>query len=150
MLFLQNNEEFARIGVLASDEGGELSESDREVLQRVPQARIVGAYSRVGGRIVGVFRSAGALFLLVDSRAIDWQLVQSVFLEDQPADRRRLRVVIPGEEFHVEYAKPVLDPPLSSTHEPFVEDEDYEFCLFVRNLAIDPGRRARVFRSGGE
>lgn len=148
MLFLQNNEEFARIGTLASITGGELRESDREVLHRVPQARIVGAYSRVGHRIVGVFRSAEALYLLSDERAIPWQLVQSVVLEDRAADRRRLRVVLPGEELQVDYVRPMLEPPLSSIHEPFVEDGDYEFCLFVRNLASDPSRRERVFRGG--
>lgn len=150
MLYLQNNEEFARIGVLASASGGKLQELDREVLQQVPQATIVGAYSRVGDRIVGVFRSAETLYLLIDDRAIAWQYVQSVILEGKAADRRRLRVVIPGEELQIDYSRPVLEPPLSSIHEPFVEDEDYEFCLFVRNLAANPVRRERVFRSHGD
>lgn len=150
MLCLQNNEDFARIGVLASASGGKLQESGREVLQQVPQARIVGAYSRVGDRIVGVFRSAETLYLLIDDRAIAWQCVQSVVLEDQAANRRCLRVVVPGEEILIDYARPVLEPPLSSVYEPFVEDEDYEFCLFVRNIAADPVRRERVFRSHGD
>ena len=43
------------------------------------------------------------------------------------------------------YQRPALDPPLKYDPTPFVEEEDFDFCLFVYNVANDPGRKARIY-----
>ena len=43
------------------------------------------------------------------------------------------------------YRRPTVDPPMEYDPTPFVEHEDFDFCLFVHNVANDPGRRERIF-----
>jgi hypothetical protein len=148
MIFLQNSEHHALIGTLASAKGGELTESDRSVLGQVDSRVVSGSYCKFEGKLVGVFRANEELYLLLGQRSLPWSSIESVSIEENPPNNRRLRVLVRGEVLEVDCRREVLNPPLSDLHEPFVEDEDYDFCLFVRNLASDPERRQRVFRRG--
>lgn len=46
----------------------------------------------------------------------------------------------------LEYRKPVIDPPLEHDPTPFVEEEHFDFGLFVRNVVSDRTRRERIYR----
>lgn len=52
-----------------------------------------------------------------------------------------------GEDllFACTYQRPTIDPPLKYDPTPFVDEEDFDFCLFVYNVANDPGRKARIY-----
>jgi hypothetical protein len=43
------------------------------------------------------------------------------------------------------YQRPLIDPPLKYDPTPFIEEEDFDFCLFVYNVANNPGRKARIY-----
>jgi hypothetical protein len=52
-----------------------------------------------------------------------------------------------GEDLHFSwtYQRTAIDPPLKDDPTPFVEEEHSDFCLFVYNVANDPGRKARIY-----
>jgi hypothetical protein len=50
-----------------------------------------------------------------------------------------------GERINVKYDDPYWPPP-SFDPTPFVEAEDFDFGLFVRNVLADPARSARIYR----
>jgi hypothetical protein len=83
------------------------------------------------------FRLDDLDFLLDDATVIDLeQGPQSTLLV------RRNRSVL-----HTwTYVAPVLDPPLHEDPTPFVEDEDFDFGLFVHNVTNSARRRA-IYRA---
>ena len=48
--------------------------------------------------------------------------------------------------FTLTYNRPRIDPPLELDPTPFVEEEDFDFCLFLLNVLSDPGRKERIYR----
>jgi hypothetical protein len=47
--------------------------------------------------------------------------------------------------FSFEYNAPKLDIPLENDPTPFVEEEDFDFLLFVNNVLKDKARRERIY-----
>jgi hypothetical protein len=63
-----------------------------------------------------------------------------------PGDRRILRVRSATKTvLEITYDAPVIDPPLSEDMTPMVEEEDFDFGLFLANVSRDRGRQDRLY-----
>jgi hypothetical protein len=65
-------------------------------------------------------------------------------------DHQSQRVLIvesAGYSHQIAYERPVRDPLPGSDFTAFVEDEDFDFGLFLANLSKDKGRQDRLFVS---
>ena len=45
----------------------------------------------------------------------------------------------------LKYTKPKIIPPLEVDPTPFVEEEDYDYGLFLSNVVDDPDRKNRIY-----
>jgi hypothetical protein len=111
--------------------------------QRMP-SEISGFFDHLGGKLVVLFRLAGILYLQVESQRIP---IDNHTVEVQTVHGHRvLRVLTNGKaELEIRYEPPIIDPPLSEDPTPFVEEEHFDFGLFLANLSRDRGRQARIF-----
>ena len=148
MIFLRNNDLFQTVGVLESFDSIGFEERDRNVMKDYPGARIRGAYSYLGGRkLLAVIREGDDLYLRIYDNTIHWDEIVSVSLKDIPGGQRHLAIDTKIKQFTIDYDRPRIDPPISPIHEPFSDEEDYDFGLFIKHLADDPARRERAFRT---
>lgn len=106
--------------------------------------QVSGSFDDIGGKRVLLFRVADVLCLQVDSHrmpmdslAIDVRSVKGL---------RVLSVRSHGKVIlEMRYEPPHLDPPLALDPTPFVEEEDFDFGLFLANVSRDRNRQARMY-----
>lgn len=110
---------------------------------RVPN-QISGLFDHLGGRLVLLFRLDGVLYLQVESQRIP---MAHHAIELGSTKGRRVLRVLSGRRAVLEltYDPPIIDPPLSEDPTAFVEEEHFDFGLFLANLSRDQGRQARMF-----
>jgi hypothetical protein len=60
--------------------------------------------------------------------------------------RRSLRVQSDSKDLQFTYHLKELDPPLSIDFTPGVEEEDFDFGLFISNVVNNPERQERLYR----
>lgn len=107
---------------------------------------ICGHIAQLDGRIVCLYREAGQLHFRVND--IDCELTENtkVSLVRIREDANRFTVLRDGITlFTWTYQRPVIEPPLELDPTPFVEEEHFDFCLFVYNVVNDLGRRERIY-----
>ena len=111
---------------------------------RVSSGHRGGVFDHLGGKRVLLYRLAGVLYLEVDGQRI---LMEGHVVEVHPVNGDRvLRVLADGTVvFELTYSPPHLDPPLSDDPTAFVEEEDFDFGLFLTNVSRDRERQARIF-----
>jgi hypothetical protein len=103
-----------------------------------------GAFDSIGGKRVLLFRLAGMLYFQVDSQRMR---MDHYTIELRSVNGRQvLRVLSNGKVvLELTYDPPLLDPPLAEDPTPFVEDEDFDFGLFLSNLSRDRSRQSRMY-----
>ncbi|REK18837.1 MAG: hypothetical protein DWQ37_03250 [Planctomycetota bacterium] len=108
--------------------------------------RIGGFFDRLNGALLLFYRDGDSLYLSIDGDrfrfdecSVEWGGV---------ANSRTLRFLpTDGVARQLSYQVEELDPPLSEDPTPFAEHEDFDFGLFLRNVARDPKRQKRLFQS---
>jgi hypothetical protein len=111
--------------------------------QRVPR-QLSGLFDRISQNLVLLFRHVGILFL--DIGGLRLTMSDHAVHLDHLGGLRVLRILANGKiVFELPYDAPIIDPPLSQDPTPFVDEEDFDFALFLRNLSQDPARQARIF-----
>jgi hypothetical protein len=104
-----------------------------------PPAEPHGAYTYLAGTLTVFYRVDDDLYLRHGNQTI--ALTGAVASWQTGAGRARLQV----DELVLAYQP---EPgPVEGDVTSFVEDEDFDFGLFIANVLNDPGRRERIYRS---
>jgi hypothetical protein len=106
---------------------------------------VVGTFSIVNGLLVCLYRKLDILYFSVADNDFEIRADTSSSLESLGA-HQKFRL-LKGKEVLVELTQltPHSEIPLSIDPTPFVEEEHFNFLLFVHNVLTDPGRRYRVW-----
>jgi hypothetical protein len=105
---------------------------------------ITGAYEILGGKRIVLYRRRNALYLDVDHRTIPLNEHSVDVLSAK--SYRLLRISRGGNVvLELKYPAPVLDPPVAEDPTPFVQEEDFDFGLFLRNVSRDTARQSRMY-----
>jgi hypothetical protein len=107
---------------------------------------IVGPFSIVQGSLLMLYRHLGELHLRIDDD--DFEIRdenQTVLTNIQDNVYEFVLLKDDTELYKWRYVLPAIDPPLSLDPTPFVEEEHFNFCLFVHNILTDPERRKRIY-----
>jgi len=144
MIYLRNNDKYAEIGLLESPSAGVIVRHPRNGTS-FPKAGVHGAYADVGDIVVAIYRYEGDLYLYWNGTSTPWSSIMAMSLARTSSGITTFAVRSGNEERSLTYDAPTLDPPLSAIHEPFVEDEDYDFCLFIKHVYDSPKRSQAVF-----
>jgi hypothetical protein len=119
-----------------------LSKRQDPSLARKP---VSGRYSIVDGEMCALYRLDNKLCLRVGEQTFEITDAVEARLNRQP-DIHIFQLLSNGNlllEFT--YSAPTLDVPLTDDPTPFVEEEDFDFPLFVNNVLHDTGRRQRIY-----
>jgi hypothetical protein len=145
-VILQSSERFDEIAEydLLTGNYRFLSKScNREMLP----VRIAGSYSRLGGTIVSLYRKNEHLFLSISKR--EFKITPDVYSSlTQEDDHQTFRLLNKQEVITMfTCTRPRSDIPAHLDPTPFVDDEDFDFLLFVHHVLTEEGRRERVYRN---
>lgn len=143
MSLLQSHEKSDRVAEF-DPSSGKLEEFSRSKdLQRASQDP-VGSYGKVGTKTVILYREGGNLLLRIDGR--DFDLAQHTVRITRIGSTRRVRLLrCLSTVSEWEYQVPVLEPPLSHDPTPFIEEEDFDYGLFLENISRDIARQSRLY-----
>jgi hypothetical protein len=140
MVLLQSNDRFNEIAELSLDTG------DWRVTQRSHEDRPTdGFYSILGKTFCAVVRSGGKLLIRIGETQME--LTDDVSIEVSGPNSSRLLVVTREGIPHVRHEYSCPNGQIEGDMTPFVEDEDFDFGLFLSNLSRNPKRQA-VLRAG--
>ncbi len=122
--------------------------SAAEILPAGTPAATQGHYSRLDDTLVVLYRDGGEVFLRIGSTLI--RVDDSTSVTCRHVEGRQMLEVTDsttGDDVtRLEYTlpSPIVSPEDDPT--PFAEPEDFDFGLFISNVANDPGRRSRIYR----
>lgn len=105
-----------------------------------------GRFGFLSGLLVCLYRAEDGLWLRIGGRAA--RLADDVKPTWSPSDPLVTLALLDGPDVlaKVDYAPgPEWGPPLSDDPTPFVEAEDWDFGLWIVNIATTPERAARMF-----
>ncbi len=132
MVWLQSKDRFSRVAKLDPPTGG-LAIFERRDVKDLPK-RLAGSFSQIDGHLLALYSLRGELRFLADG--VDFPLGSGTSVEwTARGSHRTLRV---RREGHL--AKEVLysvttDEQFENDPTPFVEDEDFDFGLFVSRVS---------------
>ncbi len=143
MLWLQDNEKYDKLMLLAPD-SGQLTPQSRHLLGSEAPTQVDGFFAFLGGVLVALYRCRGELVLRVDH--VNIPLADNIVVEvDGPSSRRVLSVLRDGHEIVQRvYA---IDESLKFPEDPtsFLDDEDFDFGLYVANISQNRKRKGVMF-----
>jgi len=145
MILLYSHDRWDGLALLDS-RTGRISFHSRKVEPDLAALPIQGHFSRLpSGQLAILYREAGDLHLRLDH--LDLLLSADMKARwEREDDYHTLMISRAGQPIlHWTYAPPVIYPPLSEDPTPFVEEEDFDFGLFVCRVLIDDGLRKRIY-----
>jgi hypothetical protein len=145
-MLLQSNRSFDTLAEYDPMTGHFETISRRAEPNRVA-GQLCGAFDHLGGKRVLLYRLGDILYLEIDGQQLP---LDKHVVEVRSVDGRHLLRVLSDGRVVTEwtYDPPQLNPPLSLDPTAFVEEEDYDFGLFLHNVSHDPSRQMRMYRSG--
>lgn len=143
-MILQSNDYFDQLAELDPGTGiyRLLSRKQNPELTARPP---VGGYSMVDGTMLSLYRIEGVLYLRVGDR--EFKLTDDVTSTLTREDNNGVfRLVQDGNVLLIfKYRLPVPEVSLSLDPTPFIEEEDFDFLLFVHNVLTETGRRHGIY-----
>ena len=108
-------------------------------------ASIAGSFSLINEMVVSLYRIHGILYFRIGDR--EFELTDDISSTVETDGNYRKFRLLNGENVLVDltYLIPESEIPLSTDPTPFVEEEHFDFLLFVNNVLTEPGRRNRVW-----
>jgi hypothetical protein len=108
-------------------------------------ASIVGRFSIINEMMVSLYRINGVLYFRIGDQ--EFELTDNVSSTLETDGNNRDFQLLKSEEVLVDlrYLTRESEIPLSIDPTPFVEEEHFDFLLFVHNVLTQPGRRDRVW-----
>jgi len=107
-------------------------------------ASVAGSFSIVNEMMVSLYRVHGGLYFRVGDQVFQVTDDTTSTLETDGKNRRFRLLERENILVDLTYLTPELEIPLSIDPTPFVEEEDFDFLLFVHNVLTQPGRRNGV------
>jgi hypothetical protein len=143
MILLQSQDKFDDLAVLEPDTG-QLTWYSKEQTPDLASHPIAGHIAYLNGHMLALYRDTGVLHFRIDDN--DFALTRQTRIELARGDVNILKVVR-DDVMLLEwtYKPPIIEPPLDMDPTPFVEEEDFDFGLFVYNVTKDAGRRNRIY-----
>lgn len=143
-MILQSQDKFDELAVL-NPSTGETKFVSKSKHPELASQSTSGWYSIVDNVMCCLYRSERRLFLGVGKQTFELpDDVSSRLIREQGGNTFQLTsngTLL----FSFEYRSPKLDIPLENDPTPFVEDEDFDFLLFVHNVLKDKSRRERIY-----
>ena len=104
-----------------------------------PVVKQSGWFERLACHFLAVFKYRGQLFLRIDQDTIRLNEVERS--EFRRGNGYHYLTVFGAQNrtFRIEYKKPVIDPSWENGIHAFVEEDDFDFGLFLHNLISNPG-----------
>ncbi len=107
---------------------------------------IDGHFSRLGRKMLILFRNEGVLYFRADELEIPLTEDTKVEWSKYSKTENRIQIFCNGVvQFDWIYLQPYSLPAAFNPIAFGVEDEDFDFCLFVTNVFNDRGRRRRIY-----
>lgn len=147
MLLLRSKQRF--------DEFAELDPATGRIVRRFTEVskappRVSGHYADLSGHTVALFRRRDGNLNLILGENLIYQLGDDLRVRREENSGmcalvvRNKGGVVAG---YLEYELPVIDPPLEDDYvSSFVEEKDFDFGLFVQNIANNHARQERIYR----
>ena len=103
-----------------------------------------GLFDHLGEKLVLLFRLDNVLYLQVEGQRMP---MADHAIEVRSVNGRQVLRVLSNSKVVLEltYDPPIIDPPLSEDPTPFVEEEHFDFGLFLANLSKDQNRQDRIY-----
>ena len=109
------------------------------------EGTIDGHFSKLDGKMAALLRENGVLHFRVNQLDVELSDDTEAVWERRPG-LHTLTLTRDGKRIlRLAYSPPVIDPPLEVDPTPFVEEEHFDFGLFVHNVLQDKGRRERIY-----
>ena len=145
MIILQSTDRFDSISALDADTG-RISWFSRSEDSTLPSGPVQGHIAELQQRTLCLYRREGSLHFRVDDEDFELTEETSVRLVRENEATNAI-MLFRGEDllFSWTYQRPAIDPPLKYDPIPFIEEEDFDFCLFVYNVANNPDRKERIY-----
>lgn len=142
MILLQSQDKFDEVAEL-DPASGKLRWLSKE---QARSPHIQGHVSRLGNKVACLYRSDdGTLHFRIDNQV--FPLNPGTFVSHTKGRPNTLSVIRGGTVLYKwVYTSPDIDPPLEFDPTPMVEEEDFDFGLFVSNVSRDPERREGIYR----
>lgn len=127
-------------------ETGALVEYSRATRPNPAPEAVQGHYARLFGTVTVLYRLGSSLWLRIGDEARDLDLASTEVRWDHAHGRSTLTLLEHGEPLaQVQYQPGPSGAGLDNDPTAFVEAEDWDFGLFVRNVLDDDSRRARIY-----
>ncbi|HKZ78760.1 MAG TPA: hypothetical protein VJ124_10690 [Pyrinomonadaceae bacterium] len=143
-MILQSQDDFDKVAELDRNTGEYrfLSKKKHPEIAAIPMS---GGCSVVNGTMVCLYRTEGVLYLRVGAQ--EFKLTDDVTAKIAREDKYRVFELLRNGNLLVnfKYASASFEVPLELDPTPFIEDEDFDFFLFVHNVLKQTGRRQRVY-----
>lgn len=144
-IILQSQDDFDRVTELDRQTGKYriLSKKTHPEISATPMS---GGCSIVNGVLVCLYRTKEKLYFRLDER--EFELMDDVTSTISNEGSCRVFKLIRNGNLLInfKYPVPTSEVPLQLDPTPFIEDEDFDFLLFVHNVLEQTGRRQRVYR----
>ena len=111
------------------------------------KAKKNGNYSIIEGNFLALFRFNNELHFRANEK--DFVVDDDTKIEFKKGEEKNFFKVTKDNKlfFELVYASPVIDPPLEEDFvSSFVEEEHFDFCLFIYNVVSNRKRRESFFR----
>ena len=144
MILLQSKDEFDSLAELDIPTG-QLTWHSKQSSPDLARSPICGSISRAHGRITALYALDGNLHFWIDKE--DVVLTDDVVVEFKRLQNGSNHIRLVRDETILLdwiYERPVIEPPLEIDTTAFVDEEDFDFGLFVFNVMNDIGRYTRL------
>jgi len=111
---------------------------------------IQGSFSELGKHLVFLFRIDETLHLVIDNEHIvldnNIRIIRVSDKSDETITFMIIDIFSNETIIEIKYQKPNIYPALEFDPTPFVDEEDFDYGLFLSNVLNDVDRRNRVYR----
>ncbi|GIW80225.1 MAG: hypothetical protein KatS3mg105_2032 [Gemmatales bacterium] len=141
MLWLQSKDRFNDVVELNETTGDWRLVSRTSEGENIPGlSNMDGSFSMLSGVFCALFCSHDEIFVRIGETQI--RLSDDIeILVDGPPEKRCLSLVVSGRE-HVRLEYALASKPIEGDPTAFTENEDFDFGLFLSNIAHSPNRQA--------
>lgn len=139
MIWLRNSDRFDEVIKFYVTSGNYTSYSEEALGEDRPRS-LAGFFAILSGGFIALFTLRGKVFVYLGGRSIELSDDTTANVSGEP-DKRQLSVKKDGEELgRIEYA---LDTSRRFENDPtpFIDDEDFDFGLFVANISNSKDRK---------
>ena len=144
-MILQSTDEFDKL-VELDLESGACQFLSRKEHPEISSLQPSGAFSILDDTMFSLYRNDSLLYFRAGNRVVE--LTDDVTSSLTKKNKiRAFQLVKNGEpEISLTYPAPELEVPLALDPTPFIEEEDFDFLMFVHNVLTDSNRRNTIYR----